>query len=407
MKIFSVLFLGVMLCGCANQLIDVPEVPPEVSAEFPTELPSSTITSFSNALVCMDDMLAVNRRAPMFISSSPIGNFSGDHSISNGITEMFISAMSRISARSGSIKYVSFEPAIQNILSLQGAHPESKQFRAPDYFIRGGLTQVNKSLWSGQEGVGESIEFDPGNLIDGGTFFLLQGQEDATESVSKSASYVSLSMDLNVGFIPNLQMLSGVYSSNTLGFTNSKSDSLSVDISVHDLGISYSLSNNITKDMNSMVRSLLEVGIIEIVGKLQNLPYHRCLLNAGRNVAKEKSLMSTFLTEMSNSPDSLVKTVQQALKELEYYDGEVSGLLDINTQDAIAEYQGRMGLLQTGAIGFDTFKMLNTYTPTRDEPYASWWKSPPTIPEGASIQANGANDNKAKKSSAKPESKKG
>lgn len=359
------------LVGCST--FDTPVPPAELRVSVPSELPTSTLTTMTPALSCLDDMMVAYKKAPVYLASADISNFTKEHSLSSGMNEMLISALSKMSVRSSGVRYISYDPSVQNILTLQGAHPQKEEFRAPDYFLRGGVTQVNKDLWQGQNGIGASAEVDPGQLLDGGSFFILQGQDDLTKSLSNSSNYVSLSMDMNVGHLANLQIIPGVGSSNTLGMQMTESEAISGDLSVHDIGVSYSLSESVTKDINTMLRMLVEVASIEVIGKLQAIPYHRCLLNAADNTKTYKELLPVFISKISQSPEELIKTVQTALADLEYYDGKVNGQLDSKTSEALARYQSRMGLLSSGIIGFDTFRMINTVTPTRDTPYSTWW----------------------------------
>lgn len=371
------LFSLVVSLGCVGlsscSVTKPPEPPPEAIARFPDSLPTTTITSFSPALVCMDDMMVAYDRAPIYLTSAPINNLTSEHSISKGATEMLISAVSKMAIRSKAVRYVTFEPAIQNVLSLQGAHPDSASFRAPDYFIRGGLTQVNKSFWSGQQGIGGSIEIDPGTVIDLGTFFQIDGQEDLTSSISSNAGYGTLSIDLNAGHVASLQIIPGATSSNTLALRTSYGNAMTGDISLSDLGISFTLTESFTEDMNTVLRALLEVGAIELIGKLHGLPYGRCLLQAGVNEERDADLLARYLEQSKNDPEKIVKATQKALRDMGYYAGEVSGELNRETEEALRTYQIRMGLLSTGAIGFDTFRAINSYTPVRDKPYVNWW----------------------------------
>jgi hypothetical protein len=355
--------------------MQTPEVPLELQALYPSSLPTSVVTDFNASLTCMDDLLAIQQVDPIYLASSPITNFTSERSISKGSTEMLISALSKMTIRSQGVHYVSFGSDIQNILSLQGSHPDKELFRAPDYFIRGGLTQMNKTFWSSQKGYGISTQIDPGNLIDGGTFFLLRGQEDATQSISQSANYGTLTMDLNAGYVATLQMIPGAVSSNTLALSSTKGKAVSADISMNDLGYSFSMSNNISKDFNNVLRSLIEVSAIELVGKIQGVPYWRCLANAGVNKEKNTALLAEFVEQNQTQPDEIIKTVQRALADLDYYTGTIDGQLGELTSDALFRYQTRMGLLASGSIGFETFRSINTYTPLRDTPYVTWWES--------------------------------
>lgn len=377
MKIFYKLSVSIVLSLAISSCVSMkaPEVPVAMQTQYPSTLPKTVVTDFNGSLTCMDDLMMLQQVDPIFLSSSPIINFTSDRSISKGSTEMLISALSKMTIRSGGARYVSFGSDLQNILTLQGSHPDKGLFRTPDYFIRGGLTQINKNLWSGQKGYGISSQIDAGQLIDGGSFFLLRGQEDVTQSISQSTNYGTLTMDLNAGFVSTLQMISGAVSSNTLGLSNREGKSISADLSMNDLGVSFSISDNTTKDFNSVLRALIEVSAIELVGKLQGVPYWRCLANAGVNAEKNAALLAKFIELNQTDPSKIIKAVQLALEDLNYYPGPINGKLSEETSDALFQYQTRMGLLASGSIGFDTFRSINTYTPLRDTPYVSWWEN--------------------------------
>ena len=341
-------------------------------------------------------------RAPIYITSAPISNMTNERSISKGSTEMLISAVSRMAIRSKGVRYITFEPAIQNVMSLQGAHPDSADFRAPDYFIRGGLTQINKSFWNGQRGIGGSVEIDPGDVIDLGTFFQIDGQEDITSSVSSNAGYGTLSIDLNAGYVASLQIIPGASSSNTLALRTSHGNAMTGDLSVSDLGVSFTLTETFTRDMNTVLRALLEVGAIELIGKLHGLPYGRCLLQAGVNEERDSDLLARYLKQSTNNPGEIVRAAQQALKDMGYYTQQISGELDVDTEEALRVYQIRMGLLSTGAIGFDTFRALNSYTPARDEPYVSWWDNDRAVTLGKVTETTTNSDASVKDGTSTP-----
>jgi Putative peptidoglycan binding domain len=57
-------------------------------------------------------------------------------------------------------------------------------------------------------------------------------------------------------------------------------------------------------------------------------------------------------------PDQVIANVQNALRVLGYYDGEITGSLDSATRLALANYQRDQGLLVTGAIDEATVATL-------------------------------------------------
>lgn len=362
------------LTGCAY-LAAPPAVPDDVRVKHPTHLPNPVVTNFSEALACMDDLMVIHQVVPIYVASPQITNFTSDRSISSGGTEMLITALSKMAIRSGGVRYVSFSPDVQNVLTLQGAHPNNKTFRAPDFFIRGGLTEFNKTLWNAQNGAGASFEIDGGQIQATGLTAIVRGKKDLTKSISRDASMGTLTMDLNAGFISNLQIIPGASSSNTLALENRAGKSITGDISLAALGLSYSLSENVSEDFNQVLRSLIQVGVIEIVGKLQGVPYWRCLANAGMVEEKDRELRARFIELSARDEADLVRAAQTVLRDLKYYNGPISGKLDPTTQEALQVYQQQMGLMSTGLLGYETFRMMNVYTPARTSPYVPWWQN--------------------------------
>lgn len=365
------LVVALVLSGCSYT---APKVPAEVRQDHPDTLPKSTITNFNEALVCMDDLMVIHEVPSLYLASQGIENLTSDRSLSAGGKEMLITALSKMSTRSKGVRFVSYGVDIRDILDLQGAHPDKADFRAPDFFIRGGVTQINKSLWSGQRGAGASLILNEGQLNDGGTFFILKGEEDLTGSYSLSSSYGTVTVDMSVGHVANLQIIPGIASSNTLAMKHQEGSAVSADLTIADFGFSYSLTDTETLDYNTVFRSLIQVAAIEIIGKLHDVPYWRCLANAG-SVASRNSALRQHFTELSETEDrsALYTFVQQALKDARYYDGDVDGSFDVPTRTALQSYQQRHGLLATGLVDFETFRLMNLYAPSRDTPYVPWW----------------------------------
>ncbi len=75
---------------------------------------------------------------------------------------------------------------------------------------------------------------------------------------------------------------------------------------------------------------------------------------------------TTILIERPQEPrhvvvgDPTVKDVQETLRELNFYDGEVDGLFGPNTRVAIESYQSKMGLRVTGTVDEGLLDQLGT-----------------------------------------------
>lgn len=74
---------------------------------------------------------------------------------------------------------------------------------------------------------------------------------------------------------------------------------------------------------------------------------------------------TTIIIERPEQPrqvvgDPTVKEVQETLRELNFYGGEVDGLFGPNTRDAIEAYQAKMGMAVTGTVDDSLLDQLGT-----------------------------------------------
>src|SRR3954454_4272213 len=115
---------------------------PETSfdAQQPRTAAVRNIGSFSEALRCMDTLLEANGKRDIYITTAGIPDATG--LIAAGTKEMLISAVSRMSARSGAFRFVDYDITqldVQVLSELVGLRSDSV---APSYYIRGAITQL-------------------------------------------------------------------------------------------------------------------------------------------------------------------------------------------------------------------------------------------------------------------------
>lgn len=370
-KIGPILLTTLILSGCQGLR---PEPDFKVKIENPTNMPKAKLTNFNEALVCMDTLMAVKHVSPLYITSPGIWNMTSDNSLSKGGKEMLITTINQMTKRSRGVRYVAYGADMPDIMPLQAAHPKSS-FRVPDYFFRGGVTQHQKSIWNGQTGAGASAEFTRVVIDDGdGDASSTVDTEDVTGSYSLLAGLGALTMDLSAGYVANLQMIPNAYSANSLAMFTNKGTAITGDLAVNEIGLSYSWSNSYSNDFNDAMRALIQVGTIELVGKLHGLPYWRCLANAGEKEERIFALKSEWGELKKKGQSSVLKTAQKALKDSGYYSGSVDGLETEKFINALQEYQSDMNIMARGVMDFDTFRMMNNYAPALNLPESLWWE---------------------------------
>ena len=115
---------------------------------------------------------------------------------------MFITAVSRMSAKSNAFRFVDYDPTqtdVQVLSELVGLHDD---FVAPNYYVRGAITQLDSNVLQSSASAGVSI---PGM--------------DLAINGNQIVSVVSI--DLNVGKLITRQILPGISASNSIAVVQS------------------------------------------------------------------------------------------------------------------------------------------------------------------------------------------
>ncbi|MGB1539701.1 MAG: hypothetical protein ACPG80_01965, partial [Rickettsiales bacterium] len=309
--------MALLLTACSVNKVEYPDHIKEV---LPVQTPVRAITGFTPGLQCMDQMFLQYKVKPIRVTAAPLPDYSesrGDASY--GAREMLISAISSMSQHSGAIRFIAYDRSTPDIIALQSAHPRKQEFMVPDFFIRGAVTQIDSSPYSKQNGYSLSANDIDYKEVQGGSI-----------SNSNSASLKSVAVDLNMGLVNNFEVLPGILSSNS--FTVEKrGDSDDYALNIWKLGSVYSINENRAEVLSSGLRALMEVGAIELFGKLYNLPYWECLGVLGADTEMEAKAAKDYASKTPAGRiqwigDELVR--QEYLKEGTAYTREDGGISD-------------------------------------------------------------------------------
>lgn len=251
-----------VLSGCATVKVPAVEDAPEA---YGLGYAVTTSTPFSRALMCMDQMMVDRKVDPIYVTATPIPDYTENRGAAGyGAREMLLSAISRMTEQSAAVRYVAFDRSTPDIVALHSGHPSKAEFRVPDFFVRGAVTQINTSPFSKQSGWSATV------AASGETF------QGGSTGISGSMSLATVSLDLSIGLIKNYQMLPGVSSSNSFSVVKT-GDSTQLSLSFEKVGAVLRSSENESKALSDGLRALIELGAIELTGKLYELPYWECL----------------------------------------------------------------------------------------------------------------------------------
>jgi hypothetical protein len=308
------------------------------TAVQPRTAPVRNIGSFNEALRCMDDLFLAHGKRDIYITTAGIPDATG--LIAAGTKEMFISAVSKMSAKSGAFRFVDYDPTQTDVQILSEIVGLREDFVAPSYYVRGAITQLDSGVLSSAQSAALSLP----------TLDL---------AVSRDQVVSVVSMDLNLGKLVTRQILPGISAANSIAVVQTGKGA---DVAAQDenfsgvigkAGLSFNVSLNRSEGFHQAVRSLVELSTIEILGKLTQVPYWECLSIEPTNPAFKAEAQDWF---DAMSPGERDRFARAALTRAGYLRGTADSAADLS--NAIARYQADNDLVPSGRLDFDLYYRL-------------------------------------------------
>ena len=173
-----------------------------------------------------------------------------------GTKEMLITAISKMTVKSDAFDFIDFHSGADDLGALFAARGDQSRVM-PDYYIRGSITQMDDNSVRNNKGIGFSLPF-----LDFG--------------VSKDDAYDLLSMDLSIGDAATRKIIPITSTSNTLvlmkGGTAGEGGG-----KIGKVGLSFNVDISRNEGVGAATRTLVELGLIEALGKFTQVPYWKCL----------------------------------------------------------------------------------------------------------------------------------
>jgi len=259
-----VVAVSAALGGCAV-MTDTRTPAVEVYGEVRTApiLPiNRTVTSFNEGLRCMDGQLATYG-----VGASLIVEDLNDRTqkVSAGTTDMFISAMSQMTRRSQAIRTVAFSDDTKNLTTFMSRAGSKEAFQLeniPTYAIRGSITQFDDNLAK--------------KTVDGGVTLGIGQKSFLGMGASKSSSINMVALDLAAVRAKDFSLVAGVNSRNSAAILQ-EGWGVDGEASYKKLGVNFMTSLSKSDGKTIALRNLVELSAIELMGKLNKVPYWKCL----------------------------------------------------------------------------------------------------------------------------------
>ncbi len=320
-----ILAASLALAGCQTTNPQVASVIAQ-----PTTPITKNITSFSQALRCMDELFLAYGKTGLVITSDGLPDQT--QQINSGTKDMMITTLSKMSERSGAFKFVDIEQggAVEFVQTKLG-----RGFDLPHYYIRGAITQVDRNVASNSKSAGIAIPM-------------------ASLGYSSDQLLSVVTIDMNIGDVVERQIIPGLHTTNTITVVSSGKGTDAEGI-IQKASIYFEVSQDRTQGTHQAVRTLVELGLIEVLGKLTKVPYWRCLGIESTN----PSMIQQARDWYDQIPEGeRLRIVQQAMSSSGLYSGPVDGVMGPAFRDAVNAYKARNDLIANGQVDFDLYYRL-------------------------------------------------
>lgn len=332
----STLILG----ACAT-----PYRPDQADTQFASQLaplnrplvqPSRSFSSYSVALGCMDRLLRDMRIPTTLVTSKNIPDPSGKVTVAT--KEMIITALSQMSRTSGAFRYVDYEvdlirqDTVQNLTTLLiGAN--QLQIQRPALYVSGAISFADLNIATNDLDVGTSA-----SRLETG--------------YSRNRNGTMIGLELHLGEFRTRTLIPGIDSANEVVISRS---GWGVDVAgrIGTYGVQFNMGKEFSQGTSGAARTLVELGVIEIIGKWSRVPYWQCLSLDQTHPDFQRTLMDWYRDE---SPEQVAKSVQSMLFSRGYLSSKEPPAVEL--KQAIVRFQADQDIVAHGQIGFELYERL-------------------------------------------------
>ncbi len=294
--------------------------PQNVDVDLNTTLPEVKVTVFNQAVRQLGKLNIIYGRGPLHVMSKPVFDRTGTSLPTKGEIPQDISEMvkSTLNGFGGEIFYIPYDPEFM-LNTAQTGYSTWGDKILPNVILVGGITEFDRGLVTKEEGFDIS-----GAAEELGIPMGLEFNDTRKSSLARvTLDFNLLDFETFTG-VPFIQAVNSISVHKGLGV-----DILGFTVYGQTLGLRGNMKK--VQGRHAAVRLLVQLSIIQVLGKYQNLPYWRILPNSEPDSVVMDAIREQFY---SLEPADRIAKIQEFLY-LYNKDVDVSGRLDTKTQNAI------------------------------------------------------------------------
>lgn len=308
------------------------------SSDRPSVRPVRAMSSFSDSLQCMDQLMREAQVPTTLITSKQIPDFSTRAPVAT--KEMIVTALLQMSRVSNVFRYVDYEvdlvrqDTVQNLTNIL-LNNNQVQLQRPALYFSGAISYVDQNVLNNRGNVGTSAS-----------------RLETGYSKNRNATVVAL--ELHLGDFRTRTLIPGMDSANEVIIGNG-GEGLDLAGRIGEYGWQFNVGKDYAQGSGAAVRTLVELAVIELAGKWARVPYWQCLTMEQTHPNFQRQLRDWYDEGAEGVHQGLVK---QSLLSKGYLRKNLAS--DENPtavfRAAIAKFQADQGMVVTGVVDFVTYE---------------------------------------------------
>jgi hypothetical protein len=357
---------GIRLCFLSATILALSSCaemnPKNVDIELEKSAPVVKITNYTQSLSDLGLMSEIYDTGLMKVQSQDIADETGTSATTGGeiqrnVTEIMKSTLNSIG---GNIRFIEYNPSyIQNQMVSGYSGFENKAI--PDVVITGGITEFDRGLETRGDGTNLDVEADFGGAP---KWFPSETAGVSYGDTSKTGK-ARITLDFN---LKDFQTLAGIPRMSTTNSMEVYKGLREEEVGITLFGPTFGLKGQIKKvqGRHEAVRVLVQVSMIQMIGKYLALPYWRLM---GDDASPDKAVLdSVSETYHRMGREDRVGAAQQWLN-LHGYDVTINNRMDSKTVAALQKFDPALGAADPNGISEQLFTKLYMTIPVTREAY--------------------------------------
>ncbi len=304
----------------------------------PSVRPVRAMSSFSDSLQCLDQLMREAQVPTTLITSKQIPDFSTRAPVAT--KDMIVTALLKMSRVSNVFRYVDYEvdlvrqDTVQNLTNIL-LNNNQVQLQRPALYISGAISYVDQNVLNNRANIGTSA-----SRLETG--------------YSKNRNATVMALELHLGDFRTRTLIPGMDSANEVIIGNG-GEGLDLAGRIGEYGWQFNVGKDYAQGSGAAVRTLVELAVIELAGKWARVPYWQCLTMEQTHPNFQRQLRDWY--------DEGPEGVHQALvKQSLISKGYLAKTMNANENPtaamrrAIAHFQADNGMVVTGVVDFVTYE---------------------------------------------------